>query len=185
MARRTLVLLAAVAVLLRAAGVATASAPPRLRADGPTAVAGTDASGVFEIGGRTIRQVRYADGGTLVYTFDLSNEGTLPVQVDGLAELPRQPRLFEVLRLVDADESPRFTIGAGETRTVALHLLMRGCETLSARAGSFVTEVQLRTTGPMGLGDHVVVVPLPEEVRTGSPREAGCANATATSRPPG
>jgi hypothetical protein len=61
---------------------------------------------------------------------------------------------------------------------------MGGCETLSARAGSFVTEVALATER-MGVVSDDVTVALPEEVHTGSPREAFCPNATATSRPPG
>ena len=56
---------------------------------------------------------------------------------------------------------------------------MGGCESLSARAGAFVTEVVVRTDR----GD--TSVPLPEELHTGSPREAFCPNSTATSRPPG
>ena len=61
---------------------------------------------------------------------------------------------------------------------------MGGCETLSARAGSFVTEVALRTQQAGVLEDEVSVT-LPEEVHTGSPREAFCPESTASSRPPG
>ena len=61
---------------------------------------------------------------------------------------------------------------------------MGGCESLSARAGSFVTEVVLRTE-QAGVFDDAVTVTLPEELHTGSPREAFCPESTATSRPPG
>jgi hypothetical protein len=61
---------------------------------------------------------------------------------------------------------------------------MHACETLSARAGSFATEVALRVVRAGVLADAVRVT-LPEEVHTGSPREASCPRATASSRPPG
>jgi hypothetical protein len=61
---------------------------------------------------------------------------------------------------------------------------MSGCETLSARAGSFVTEVVVRTEQAGVFADDVVLT-LPEELHTGSPREAFCPQSTAESRPPG
>jgi hypothetical protein len=128
--------------------------------------------------------VRYHDRETLTYTFELVNDGALPVRVTGLAE-GSDPRLFDYLRLVDENGDRQFTVPGGESTQVSLQLAMTGCETLSARAGSFVSEVVLATTSPMGIGSRDVTVLLPEEVRTGSPREAGCANATASSRPPG
>lgn len=67
---------------------------------------------------------------------------------------------------------------------MTLALRMGGCETLSARAGSFVTQVVLRTE-QAGIFDDRVTVRLPEELHTGSPREAFCPESTATSRPPG
>ena len=66
-----------------------------------------------------------------------------------------------------------------------LRLRMESCEHLSARAGSFATEAVLRTTRAGGLVDEAVTVTLPEEVHTGSPREAFCPRSTASSRPPG
>jgi hypothetical protein len=47
-----------------------------------------------------------------------------------------------------------------------------------------LTEVVL-TTEQAGVFDDEVTVRLPEELRTGSPREAFCPGATATSRPRG
>ena len=61
---------------------------------------------------------------------------------------------------------------------------MGGCETLSSRSGSFVPDVLLRTE-QAGVFDDEVRLALPEELHTGSPREAFCPNSTATSRPPG
>ncbi len=62
---------------------------------------------------------------------------------------------------------------------------MSGCESLSARAGSFVTEVVLRTE-QAGVFDDAVTVPLPEEIHTGSPREAFCPESTRDAHgPPG
>ena len=61
---------------------------------------------------------------------------------------------------------------------------MSGCESLSARAGSYVTTLAVRTE-TAGVFEDVVELDLPEELHTGSPREAFCPNSTATSRPPG
>ncbi|NUS49507.1 MAG: hypothetical protein HOQ22_00500, partial [Nocardioidaceae bacterium] len=78
----------------------------------------------------------------------------------------------------------RFTLKPGASRQVGVRLRMVGCETLSARAGSFASSVALRVTRARVLHD-VVRVRFPEQVHTGSPREAFCPRATATSRPPG
>jgi hypothetical protein len=182
--RHALVLLAALAVVTGAAGVAVAKTPAHLSAHGPTRVSGTDATAVFRIADRTIRQVRYRDHGVLVYTFRLRNDASLPVTVTGTAPLAHEPRLFDYLTLTDRRGASRFTLGAGNSTVVQLRMRMHGCETLSARAGSFATEVVLRTTRAHMWHD-VVPVQLPEEVHTGSPREAFCPNSTATSRPPG
>ena len=180
------VLVAAVALLLVAlgAGVAVASSEPSLAAHGPTGVTGTDATAVFRVGDRTVRQIRYQDRGTLVYSFVLANDGRLPVTVTGLAPLPHEPRLFRYLTITDAEGNDEFSIPAGERRGVQLSMLMYSCETLSARAGSFATEANLRVSRA-GVLDSVVTVTFPEQVHTGSPREAFCPNATAGSRPPG
>ena len=52
-----------------------------------------------------------------------------------------------------------------------MSLRVSGCESLSARAGSFLTEVVLRTEQAAIFTDDVALR-LPEELRTGSPREA-------------
>ena len=185
MRRRLAVAAAAVPLLAAGAGVAVAAAPAQLTSTGETSVEGTSATAVFQIADRTIRQIRYADHGTLVYTFELANDGSLPVEVKGLGDAVVDPRLFDFVSLADDSGAEEFSIGAGETERVHLTLAMTGCETLSARAGSIVDAISLRTAGPVGLGSRDTVVPLPEEIRSGSPREAGCANATASSRPPG
>ena len=174
-----------VALLLVAVGAGVAAGSrPSLAAHGPTAVAGTEATAMFRIGGRTVRQVRYADRETLTYSFVLSNDGRLPVTVTGLAPLEHQPTLFSYRAISDAAGNRRFTIPAGERRTVHLTMRMTACERLSARAGSFATEANLQTRRA-GMFDSVVHVEFPEEVHTGSPREAFCPRATATSRSPG
>ncbi|MGZ4438474.1 MAG: hypothetical protein ACXVWU_05955 [Nocardioides sp.] len=183
--RRHLVALAVVLVVVVAgAGAAVAHQPPRLTATGPTRVAGTDASAVFRIGDRTIRQVRYRDHGTLVYTFTLRNDGPLPLTVTGLAPQAREPRLFHYLGVATPDGRSRFGLDPGSSQVVQVRLRMQHCETLSARAGSFADVVPLRTVRAGMLHDTVVVT-FPEEVHTSSPREAFCPNSTATSRPPG
>ena len=185
MRKRLLVAAIAAPLIVGGAGVAVASGPPQLRTGGETSVEGTTATAVFEIDDRTIRQIRYADRGELTYTFELRNDGPLPVTVEGLGDSVQDPRLFDFLSLEDGSGDQEFTIGAGEATEVSLVMAMTGCETLSARAGSIVDQIAVRTVGPVGLGGDDTVVRLPEEIRAGSPREAGCANATADSRPPG
>lgn len=183
--RVRLVILALAALLvLGGAGVAVASVPPRLVPEGPTSVSGTEATAVFTVGGRTIRQVRYRDRGTLSYRFGLHNAGSLPVTVTGWREPAVAARLFRLVGLSGRGGTDRFTISPGETVPVRLRVRMTSCETLSARAGSFLSRVTLSTTRA-GLWERTVTVPLPEELHTGSPREAFCPNATAGSRPPG
>lgn len=178
MLRRVAVLAALLVVLVAGGGIALASTTPALRATGPTSVTGTEATAVFRIGDRTVRQVRYDDAGTLRYTFELTNHDHLPVTVRGLADDQPDSRLFQPTGFSPVD------LGPGESARVTLALRMSGCETLSARAGAFVTEVVLRVERA-GMLDDDVAVTLPEELHTGSPREAFCPNSTATSRPPG
>lgn len=175
--RSALVALGALALLAGGGAFAVSRSEVSLTASGPTSVAGTEASAVFAVAGRTIRQVRYDDGGTLRYSFRLENDGRVPVTVLGLDPRQPNPRLFALLDLTEQ------TIGGGETAEVTLSLRMGGCETLSSRAGSFVSSIRVRTR--QVLFEDVVEVTLPEEVHTGSPREAFCPSSTATSRPPG
>ena len=182
---RRFALLAALCLLgLGVAGVLVLRAAPELTTDAPTAVAGTEATSVFQIGDRTVRQIRYADGGTLRYTFRITNAGRLPLTIQGLAEHQPRARLFTYLSLRGADSSGPVRLGAGEEAAFTLSLRMGGCESLSSRAGSFVTEVAVRTER-VGLVGHDVLLTLPEQVHTGSPREAFCPRSTATSRPQG
>lgn len=180
--RRSVLVALALLTLLALGGVGAAVAvtlsEPGLRAEGPTGVTGTDGTAVFVVADRTVRQVRYDDGGTLRYTFDLVNTGRLPVTVLGLDEDQDDPRLFTLEELSARD------LGPGERGQVTLSLGMSGCETLSSRAGSFVDHVVVRTRRA-GVFDDSVTVALPEELHTGSPREAFCPLATARSRPPG
>jgi len=182
--RRSLVVVVVLAALLVAGGIATARSAPDLEASGPTSVTGTEGTAVFQVADRTLRQVRYDDGGTLRYTFELTNHGRLPVTVHGLAAGQPDPRLFHLDSLTGPDGAADVRIGPGDTTAVTLALVMGGCETLSSRSGSFVTEVVL-STGQAGVFDDDVRITLPEELHTGSPREAFCPSSTATSRPPG
>lgn len=184
MRRHLLALLGALLVVAGGAGVAVANAPVRLQASGPTDVSGTEASAVFTIADRTIRQVRYHDKQVLSYFFALHNDGSIPVTVTGLRPLDQEPRLFRYVGLVDDEGAERFTLPAWTTTRVELRMRMHSCETLSARAGSFASAVALAITRA-GFLDEAVVVALPEEVHTGSPREVFCPGATATSRSPG
>jgi len=176
--RRLLLLAALLTLIVAGGGIAVARGTPSLSTGGPTSVTGTEASAVFEVGDSTIRQVRYDDGGTLRYTFRIANAGRLPVRIAGLADEQARTRLFRISAISTG------TIPAGEAEDFTLSLQMAGCETLSSRAGSFVTRVAVRTE-TAGMFDHTVELGLPEEVHTGSPREAFCPSSTATSRPPG
>lgn len=184
MLRRLGLLVVLLALVAGGGGVAVARGVPTLTASGHTAVAGTEATSVFQIADRTIRQIRYDDGGTLRYTFDVTNPGRLPVTILGLAKDEPETRLFTYVGLSDDTGHGVVRLGPGETRRLTLALTMGGCESLSARAGAFVTEVRVRTE-QAGLFDDEVTITLPEEVHTGSPREAFCPSSTATSRPPG
>lgn len=170
--------LAVVLVLVGVGGVAVARSTPSLRTGGPTSVTGTEATAVFTIGDRTVRQVRYDDHGILRYTFEITNDGSIPVRVVGLADRQNSPRLFHYIGLTTG------TIDGGDTERFSLSMRMSGCETLSARAGSFVTAIRVRTERAGVFHDDVLLT-LPEQLHTGSPREAFCPNSTATSRPPG
>lgn len=184
MLRRVAPLAVVLLLLLVGGGVAVARGVPRLTATGPTSVTGTEATSVFRIGDRTVRQIRYADGGTLRYTFEVTNDGRLPLTIRGLAGDQPNTRLFTYTALTDRSGSRQIGLGPGATTQLTLELRMGGCETLSARAGAFVTEVRVRTE-QAGVFDDDVTITLPEEVHTGSPREAFCPRSTATSRPPG
>lgn len=168
--------------LVLGAAPAYAAWSPSLSSSGPASVKGTEATAVFEIGEDTIRQVRYADRKTLDYTFVLVNDGLLPIKIEGLAQPKVKPTLFDYKALKASGDST-FTVGAGDERTVTLSLFMTSCERLSSRAGSFVKDVHVRTSS-VGI-NRTVVVTLPEQIHSGSPREATCPNATADSRPPG
>lgn len=169
------VLVAAVTV---GGGAAVAGGTPALAPSGPVSVAGTDASGVFTLADRTVRQIRYDDRGTLRYTFTLTNDGRWPVTVAGLDPDQTDPRLFDLVGLSRGALSP------GESDDFTLTLSMNGCESLSSRSGSFVSEIVVRTE-QAGLFEDTVTLALPEELHTGSPREAFCPESTATSRPQG
>lgn len=184
MLRRALIALALLLVLVGAGGVAVARSTPSLSTSGPGSVAGTVDAGGFTVGDRTVREVRYADQQVLHYTFEVTNDGHLPITVLGLADQQPPSRLFSYRHLTGADEEPSVGIGAGDTVRLTLSLHMSGCETLSARAGSLVKEVGVRVK-QAGLFVDDVTLALPEQLHTGSPREALCPNSTATSRPQG
>jgi len=183
--RRTLLALGVAMMLVVGVGyTAVRTSAPALGTHGPTGVEGTDASATFSLAGREIRQVRYHDGTTLDYRFRLTNTESLPVTVTGIDPRQQSSRLFGYAGLESADGQRRFTVPANGSREVHLLLRMGGCESLSARAGSFASSVLVRTER-MGISTGAVLVRLPEELHTGSPREAFCPNSTAESRPPG
>jgi hypothetical protein len=176
--RRLLQLAALLLLLVAGGGIAVARSSPSLSTDSPSEVAGTQASVAFQVGDRTIRQVRYVDQGSMTYTFQVHNDGRLPVRLLGLADDQTDSRLFTLTGLSAA------TIGGGESADVNLTMTMSGCETLSSRSGAFVTSVRVRTE-QAGIFEDTVELTLPEELHTGSPREVSCPRSTATSRPQG
>jgi hypothetical protein len=176
--RRFLLLAGLLLLIVAGGGIAVARSSPSLTTDGPTEVAGTEASAGFRIADRTIRQVRYVDLGSMAYTFQVHNDGRLPVRLLGLADDQTDSRLFTLTDLSST------TIGGGESADVTLTMTMSGCETLSSRSGAFVTSVRVRTE-QAGMFEDTVELTLPEELHTGSPREVSCPRSTATSRPQG
>ena len=182
---RALAALGVAVVLVLGAGYAVVrTTAPALRAEGPTVVTGTAASATFSIASRKIRQVRYQDRATLDYEFRLTNAEALPITITGIDPRQRNSRLFGYVGLEGADGEGPISVPAHGSREVHLLLRMGGCESLSARAGSFASSVLVRTER-MGISTGSVRVELPEEIHTGSPREAFCPNSTAESRPPG
>lgn len=189
MRRRTLVGTAVGAAVLSAGALTAAAAEPALRAHGPVSVHGTTASARFDVGDRTIRQFRYADRQTMTYTFVLANDGPLPLTVQGVSGAGHEATLLHVDRLVRAGtagepSSGPVSVPAGGEAPVSLVVDMRDCEHVSSRAGSFLGRVRLRGE-VAGFWERSLVVTLPEELHTGSPREAFCPRATASSRSPG
>ncbi len=178
MRRAALIVSLLVVTLVAGGGMAVARSSPALRATGPGEITGAPSSAPFTIADRTVRQVRYVDHGTLRYTFSLTNEGRLPVTVVGLGDEVADPRLFDLAQVSRASLAP------GETAPVTVTLTMNGCESLSSRSGSFLDRLPLATS-TAGVIEDDVVVTLPEELHTGSAREASCPEATATSRPQG
>jgi len=199
MRRRVLVAAAATAVALSGGGLAaadtgcrTVSAPwcadgaatPGMSAHGPVQVDGTTASAAFRLGHRTVRQFRYTDRHELGYTFTLANGRPEPVTVVGVGDAGPPATLLRVDRLERAGTSAtRFPVPASGEATVRLVLDMTACEHVSSRAGSFLSAVIVR--GRTDGKPTADVVRLPEELHTGSPREAFCPRATSTSRSPG
>ena len=104
MGKRMLIALVVALLVAGGAGIAAATqSRPALSAHGPTRVSGTDATAVFRVGDRTVRQVRYQDRGTLGYTFVLANDGRLPVTVTGLCMTRfRDGRIVEEWEVSDA-----------------------------------------------------------------------------------
>ncbi len=178
MLRRFLLLAGLMALIVAGGGIAVARSTPSLSTDGPTDVAGAEASAGFRVADRTIRQIRYVDLGTFDYSFEIHNDGRLPVRLLGLADDQADSRLFTLVDLTTR------TIGGGESAEVTLTVSMSGCETLSSRSGAFVTTVRVRTE-QAGMFEDTVELTLPEEIHTGSPREISCPRSTATSRPQG
>ncbi len=141
-----LLALALVVALVAAGGVAVARSTPALR--GVRADLGHRDRGHQRLPDR--RPDRFGRSGTttrgtLRYTFRVTNDGRLPLTVLGLAGDQPEPRLFTLDGLSGPDGTGDVRLGAGETGHLTLALGMSGCETLSARAGSFVTQVVVRT----------------------------------------
>ncbi len=179
MKRITRALIVGVVILALGVGgaVPLAGSHP-LRTTGHAHVSGSTASAAFTIGHATVRQVRYVDRAQLRYTFTLVNTGMVPLRVAGLATDDARATLLRLQRLDPV------TLGPYERRRVTLRVLMTDCERLSARAGSIVTRLRVRVR-VLGLVPRTVTVPLAEQLRVSSAREASCPRATSTSRPPG
>ncbi|MGH3646101.1 MAG: hypothetical protein ACRDTM_02840 [Micromonosporaceae bacterium] len=176
--RRVVAVLVVCAVGLGGAVLLAGSQP--VRAVGDAEVSGTAAAARFQIGGMTVRQVRYADRRQLAYSFSVANTGAVPLWLTAAPPGSAAPTL---LRLDSVEFDPPRLDPYGRSR-VTLRVLMTNCEYLSARAGSVLAAVRL-TVRVLGLVPRTVSVTLPEQLRIGSPREVSCPRATSRSRPPG
>ena len=135
---------------------------------------------MFTIADRTIRQVRYRDKGTLTYRFTLHNGGALPVR-GRLA--PAAPAAAVPLRAGHrrhgSPGSRCRRVGRGPGAGAAHGGLRDPLGSRRVLSRAWTCDVAA------GMLRDDVQVDLPEELHTGSPREAFCPGSTATSRPPG
>ena len=188
-----LLAVAGLLLVLLGAGVALASSQPL------TATAGVlhseGASAAIDLAqDRPVRQVQYRDRAPLTYSMTLRNSGVVPVTVQGATLPPLGSRLLLRLQGVLLLPVSSTDVAAGQPldgqrlwpgqeRTLVLQALFTDCERIGARSSSLLTSVELEIT-VAGVRRHQSVR-LPELLRAGSPREAGCPRATAGSRPPG
>ena len=188
-------LLAAAGLLLvlLGGGVALASSQPLTASGGVLRSEGASAA-IDLAQDRPVRQLQYRDRVPLTYSMTLRNSGLVPITLHGMTLPPADSRLL--LRLESArllpDSSTNLTAGQplegqrlwpGQERTLVLQALFTDCERIGARSSSLLTSVELEIA-VAGVPRHQSVR-LPELLRAGSPREAGCPLATAGSRPPG
>lgn len=183
-------LAAAGAVLLLAGGaLLVAGSQPLRTSDG--AVSATVSSAALDLAqDRPVRQVQYTDRTTLAYTMTLHNSGVLPVVLSGVTPTPDERTTLmhlEDLRLVlpGGENAPvdGTRLWPGDEVEVMLAIEFSDCEDIGARSSSLLSAVEVRMT--LAGFDRRQSVDLPEILRTGSPREAGCPRATAGSRAPG
>jgi hypothetical protein len=147
--------------------------PPVLGTRGPTQVVGAATSGVVRIDGREIRRVRYRDQATLDYAFRLTNAQGLPLTVTGVDSRQRDTPLFGYVGLEGSKGSHQIELPAYGSEQVHLLLRMRGCQRVAPRDRSAAVSVLLRTER-FGVSAGSVLVQLPEEIHTGSPRRKAC-----------
>lgn len=173
----------AAAVLVGGAVAAVALPRPGLEVPRALGVEGTTASAAFPLGpGAPVRQVRYADRDRLVYRLVLRNDGAMPVTVTGVEDgVPdRAHPLLRVVGLAGGD----VRVGGHEQRELRVVVVMTNCEFVSPRSGTVVSSLRLHVRR-LGVLPASVTVPLPERLRTGSPRDEHCPHSGHDTRSPG
>lgn len=188
-----LVAVAGLLLVLLGGGVALAASQPLTATDGVLASEGASAA-IDLAQDRPVRQLQYRDRTPLTYSMTLRNSGLVPVTLAGATLPPSGSRLLLRLEAVQVLPEGSTDLAAGvpldgqrlwpgQERTLVLQARFTDCERIGARSSSLLTSVELEIA-VAGMPRHQSVR-LPELLRAGSPREAGCPRATAGSRPPG
>jgi len=184
--RRTAVWVGVLAVVAAAVlGWLVAGRSTPLEARGGFTLAGAGIQPPLPFAGAVLRPLRYADRQEVQYTLDLHNGGPTGVTVTGVAGPPDGTRVLlrPVAVLADGSDAAPFRIGRGDTRQRVVRMQYVDCEVISSRSSTVIDSVTVRFR-VLGV-PRKQTFPLPERLRIGSPRDAGCPRSRAETRPPG
>lgn len=155
-----------------------------LTAVGPTSVSETEASAPLAIAGAPVREIHYRDHHRFDYRFTLRNDGLIGVTATGIEDPTGHTSLIQPEQLANSAGRTSFYFPAGGAQSMRLTALMSGCEHIEARGAGLLTEIQVQVR-VLGLIPRTVTVPLPERLRSGSPRDSGCPGSSHHTRSPG